>query len=119
MFQSSWTTPPSQNAAVLDGLRQTWFVMPRNAIQNQIVTSDIIREEDSMQSRRLFMGATAALSAVSLAGRSATAGAATLDREQILSLFQGLPGQKAIKIWAPATNDKPQIHIASNASAQL
>jgi len=72
-----------------------------------------------MQSRRLFMGATAALSAVSLAGRSATAGAATLDREQILSLFQGLPGQKAIKIWAPATDDKPQIHIASNASAQL
>src|SRR3954451_24175523 len=72
-----------------------------------------------MQSRRLFMGATAALSAVSLAGRSATAGAVTLDREQILSLFQGLPGQKAIKIWAPATNDKPQIHIASNASAQL
>jgi len=36
-----------------------------------------------------------------------------------LSLFESLPGDKAIKIWAPATDDKPQLLISSNASPQL
>jgi beta-lactamase class A len=72
-----------------------------------------------MPSRRLFMGATAALAAVPLAGQSGAARAAAVSREQILSLFEPLPGQKAIRIWAPSTDEKPQFHIAHNAGTQL
>jgi beta-lactamase class A len=72
-----------------------------------------------MQPRRFFMGATAALSAACFAGRASAAPAPSVSSDQILSLFHALPGEKAVRIWAPATNDRPQIDIASNTSAQL
>lgn len=71
-----------------------------------------------MQSRRLFMGATAAFSAA-LAGQPRAASPTVVSSDRILSLFHALPGETAIRIRAPAANDKPEIDIASNASAQL
>lgn len=66
-----------------------------------------------MQSRRLFMGSTAAFAA------AASAMAAPVDRDDILGLFGSLPGTTAVKIWAPATEHKRQVRISSNASTRL
>jgi beta-lactamase class A len=71
-----------------------------------------------MPSRRFFIGsaATAAIGPFTL---SARASAATVQPQQILSLFDRLPGDKAIKIWAPATDSNPELLISPNASPQL
>jgi beta-lactamase class A len=66
-----------------------------------------------MPSRRLFMGSTAALAV------GGPAVAATHDPNRVARLFQRLPGEKAIKVWAPATDRAPQLLIASNASMRL
>jgi beta-lactamase class A len=66
-----------------------------------------------MQSRRLFIGSTAALAV------AAPAIGAKIDPNGIVALFQDLPGRKAIKIWAPATDNAKQLRISSNASTPL
>nr|WP_294528229.1 serine hydrolase [uncultured Rhodopila sp.] len=71
-----------------------------------------------MPSRRLFMGSAAALS-ISPLVLASRANATVLNPGQVLSLFDSLPGDKSIKIWAPATDNKPQLLISSNASPQL
>lgn len=70
-----------------------------------------------MPSRRVALGAAAAALAGMNPYRSAKA--ATLRSEDILSLFQGLPGDIALKIIAPATDTDPRIVIAQNASQRL
>jgi beta-lactamase class A len=72
-----------------------------------------------MQSRRLFMGATAALSAAPFIGQISAARAATVMSSEILALFQAVPGETSIKIWAPTTDDKPALDIAHNASTRM
>jgi beta-lactamase class A len=69
----------------------------------------------TMQSRRLFMGTTAALSFASLA----QAAAPKLDPAEITAPFQTLPGDKAIRILAPSANGQPALDIAVNAAARL
>jgi beta-lactamase class A len=71
-----------------------------------------------MQSRRLFMGSTAALS-IAQVTPAASAKRTTISADKIVSLFQPLPGVTAVKILAPATGKKPQLRISSNASTQL
>lgn len=43
----------------------------------------------------------------------------SITPEQLLSLFDPLPGDKAVKIFAPATDGKPDFLAKSNASAKL
>jgi beta-lactamase class A len=71
-----------------------------------------------MGSRRYFMGATAALSVASITSLAHAAGS-TIDAGEIVSLFQSLPGDKAIRIWAPATDGKAPLDIAVNASSRM
>jgi beta-lactamase class A len=66
-----------------------------------------------MPSRRLFMGSAAALAV------AAPAFSAKANGDEISCLFDPLPGEKAIKIWAPATDNAKQFRFSSNASARL
>jgi beta-lactamase class A len=71
-----------------------------------------------MQSRRFFMGTGAALAVTPLAALApATAG--TVGAAEVTSLFGSVPGVKAVKIWAPATDKGVEIDISLNASTQL
>jgi beta-lactamase class A len=71
-----------------------------------------------MRSRRYFMGATAALSCASTTSLAQAVGT-TIDANEIVSLFQLLPGEKAIRIWAPAADGKAPLDIAVNASSRM
>src|SRR5271165_1583534 len=71
-----------------------------------------------MPSRRLFMGSTVALSLNRIA-RAAPADAGTTDPSKVVALFSALPGESAIKIWAPATDKKPELLTASNAESRM
>jgi beta-lactamase class A len=75
-------------------------------------------EKIKMPSRRYFMGAGAALTtAPTLA--TAPAVAATINAENVISLFRSLPGRTAVKIWAPAAGTKPAVEIAFNAGTRM
>jgi len=70
-------------------------------------------------SRRSFLAAGAA--ALGTAPLSAFASGSTDDTSPgaILGLFKSLPGETAVKIYAPAANGKPEFLIESNASKQM
>lgn len=72
------------------------------------------------RSRRTFMQAAAATigtAPFALAAPSAQGNA--IVPEPIFQLFSALPGDKAIKIFAPATGNKPELLVQSNASKRL
>jgi beta-lactamase class A len=68
-------------------------------------------------SRREFLtGVSAAIGAMPLARSPAEQQRPASSPDAILSLFKSLPGDVAIKIFAPAANGKPEFLVASNAS---
>jgi beta-lactamase class A len=72
-----------------------------------------------INSRRGFLtGATAAIGTMPLA-RPAMGQKSSVSTETILSLFKSLPGDVAIKIFAPAVNGKPEFLVESNASKTM
>ena len=71
-----------------------------------------------MPSRRFFAGALAALPLGASTVGSPAVGA-TVSADQITALFDGLPGDKAVKIWAPATGDAPEVLISQNAAKRM
>lgn len=75
-------------------------------------------------SRRGFLaGAAATVGTLPLAGSAMAAktasGKEAVSSEEILSLFKSLPGEVAVKIHAPATADKPEFLVESNASKTM
>lgn len=77
-----------------------------------------------LQTRRGFLAAAvAATGAVSLALPAMAAETSTTKKnvtpEGILALFHGLPGEVAVKIYAPAGNGKPEFLVESNASKRM
>ena len=66
-----------------------------------------------MQSRRFFIGSSALLTI------AAPAIGGTVKSQDITGLFQSLPGETAMKIWAPATDTAPELRIELNPSARL
>src|ERR1700678_594124 len=72
------------------------------------------------QSRRGFLaGAAAAIGSLPLAPTATVDAKGQFSSEAILSLFKALPGDVAIKIYAPAVNGKPEFLVESNASKQM
>jgi beta-lactamase class A len=69
--------------------------------------------------REFFGGAAATIGAMSLATRADAAEAKELSPEAILSLFKSLPGDVAIKIYAPTAKGKPEFLVELNASKQM
>jgi beta-lactamase class A len=73
-------------------------------------------------SRRTFFktaaGTIAAASAAHLASASTTAGQ-PVTPDQIIDLFETLPGDKGIKILAPAANGKPEFVAHLNSGQRL
>ena len=68
-------------------------------------------------SRRGFLaGAAATMGAIPIARTEATGGSATVSPQSILSLFKELPGDVAVKIYAPAANGKPEFLVEQSAS---
>jgi beta-lactamase class A len=71
-------------------------------------------------SRREFLtGASAAIGTMPLARSYAEQRRQAASPDAILSLFKSLPGDVAIKIFAPAANGKPEFLVESNASKQM
>ena len=70
-----------------------------------------------MPSRRFFLGSAATMPIAPLAF-SRSAQAQPLQTE-VLSLFDNLPGQKAIKILAPATDNGASVLVSHNAAQQM
>jgi beta-lactamase class A len=71
-------------------------------------------------SRREFLaGAVAAMGTIPLAEAATVDAKGPLSHEAILSLFKMLPGDVAIKIYAPAVNGKPEFLVESNASKMI
>lgn len=71
-------------------------------------------------SRRRFLkavGGTAALAPLSVA--AATTSGAAVTPDQIIDLFEPLPGRKALKIFAPAAGGKPEFVAELNAGERL
>jgi beta-lactamase class A len=71
-------------------------------------------------SRRRFLkavGGTAALAPLSVA--AATTSGAVVTPDQIIDLFEPLPGRKALKIFAPAAGGKPEFVAELNAGERL
>jgi beta-lactamase class A len=69
--------------------------------------------------RRFLSGAAAAIGTIPL-GRAATVDPkGPLSQEAVLSLFKTLPGDVAIKIYAPAVDGKPEFLVESNASKTM
>jgi beta-lactamase class A len=74
-------------------------------------------ERDMANSRRGFLtGAAAAIGTMSLAKPASAEEKAGETPEAILSLFKSLPGDVAIKIFAPAGNGGAEFLVESNAS---
>jgi beta-lactamase class A len=72
------------------------------------------------QSRRGFLaGAAAAIGSLPLAPTATVDAKGQFSSEAILSLFKALPGDVAIKIYAPAVSGKPEFLVESNASKQM
>jgi beta-lactamase class A len=74
-----------------------------------------------LHSRRGFIkGTSAAIGAIPLT-LSSISGAAKEDAspQAILSLFKSLPGEVAVKIYAPAVNGKPEYLVESNTAKML
>ena len=75
-----------------------------------------------VHSRRTFLktaaGTIAAASATHLASASTTAGQ-PVTPDQIIDLFEPLPGDKGIKILAPAANGKPEFVAQLNSRQRL
>src|SRR5580704_15834404 len=70
-----------------------------------------------VDSRRGFLaGAAATIGTMSLARPATAGGKETASPEAILSLFKSLPGDVAIKIYAPAANGKPEFLVELNSS---
>ena len=74
------------------------------------------------QSRRAFLktavGGTAALAPLSAAATAPISGPAVTP-DQIIDLFEPLPGQKALKIFAPAAGGKPEFVAELNPGKKL
>jgi beta-lactamase class A len=75
-------------------------------------------------SRRQFMAAAAATIGTPTSSFAAMNGDKAAPKEvpstqTILSLFQSLPGEVAVKIHAPAANGKPEYLVESNTSKML
>ena len=72
------------------------------------------------RSRRGFLaGAAATIGAMPLARPAMAVGKDAVSPDAILSLFKSLPGDVAIKIFAPAMNGKPEFLVESNASKMM
>jgi beta-lactamase class A len=73
-----------------------------------------------MNSRRGFLaGAVATIGTMPLAQTTVAQQKQTVTPEAILSLFKSLPGDVAIKIFAPAANGKPEFLVESNPSKMM
>jgi beta-lactamase class A len=70
-------------------------------------------------SRRSFLKAAAGTAAIASLGAMAERATASTAKEQILSLFDTLPGDKALKIFAPATKSKAEFSVEMNAGKQM
>ena len=74
------------------------------------------------QSRRAFLktavGGSAALAPLSAAAAPPISGPAVTP-DQIIDLFEPLPGQKALKIFAPAAGGKPEFVAELNPGKKL
>jgi beta-lactamase class A len=71
-------------------------------------------------SRRGFLaGAAATIGTMPLAQTTVAQQKQTVTPEAILSLFKSLPGDVAIKIFAPAANGKPEFLVESNSSKMM
>jgi len=75
------------------------------------------------QSRREFLkgsaAATAGLLTAPFAGATPGVSEHESVKDEIVSLFQGLPGEKALKIFAPSAGGKPRLTAHLNAGKQL
>jgi beta-lactamase class A len=73
-----------------------------------------------VNSRRDFLGgAAAAVGTLPWSGSAVAKEKTTVSSEAILSLFKGLPGDVAVKIYAPAVNGKAEFLVESNASKMM
>lgn len=72
-----------------------------------------------VHSRRGFLTGAVAAIATAPQLRSAMAEKKAASPEEILALFQSLPGDVAVKIHAPAANGKPEFLVESNASKTM
>jgi beta-lactamase class A len=71
-------------------------------------------------SRRAFLKAAAATVGTAPLALAATPMLGeTITPEQVTSLFDALPGEKAVKIFAPATDDQPEFLAQCNASTRV
>ena len=70
------------------------------------------------QSRRAFVAGSLATTIAAPSMARAVAGQLPLA-DSVVSLFDPFPGQKALKIWAPATEGKPEFLAALNAADRL
>jgi beta-lactamase class A len=73
-------------------------------------------------SRREFISGAAGAAAVGILAREVSATTSGTDQpspDAILSAFRGFPGNLGIKIYAPASNGKPELLIQSNTSKVL
>jgi beta-lactamase class A len=72
-------------------------------------------------SRREFLRAagTAAVTGTPLAATTAGAFEAKITPEDVVQRFMSLPGEKAVKIFAPAAADKPEFSVALNSDKTL
>jgi beta-lactamase class A len=71
--------------------------------------------------RRFLASSTAALAAAPLASLESQTGKDKADAssDAILALFKSLPGDIAVKIYAPAADGKPEFLVESNASKMM
>ena len=72
-----------------------------------------------MNSRRGFLAGAAATMGTMPLARSAMGQKGSASPDAIVSLFKSLPGDVAIKIFAPAANGKPEFLVESNAAKMM
>jgi beta-lactamase class A len=72
-----------------------------------------------LNSRREFLVASAATVGTMPYTRSLSATEAKSSPDTILALFKGLPGEVAVKIYAPAAKEKPEFLVASNSAKTM
>ena len=72
-----------------------------------------------LHSRRNFLAAAAAVAGSPLATSAVTTRSNKFLSEDLLHCFRSLPGDKALKIYAPAVDGKEEIRIVSNTHQRL
>jgi beta-lactamase class A len=114
---------PASQAIAMQQCYITWKLVTVSIRQGHVSQKELLAKGGVMiHSRREFLkttAATATLATVPVAEVATVVPGQTITPQEIVALFGHLPGDKAFKIFAPATEDGPKFQAQLNSDRRL